>query len=109
MSRNLNPGAPPTAAILTRKLAPRSAPRSAAQSSAASPGGRRGSNAGDLLVLAKVFDDCFERVDDFVLRRPALVEAEFEVEGFGRRAEGEDVVLRAAGLGLGRGVAELLA
>src|SRR4051812_32893005 len=62
-----------------------------------------------LLALAQVLDDRLERVDDLVARGPALVETQLQIEGLGRRAEGEDVVLRAAGLRLGRGVAQLLA
>src|SRR5262249_52736753 len=60
-------------------------------------------------LLPEVAEDGFERLDDLVARRARLGEGDLEVEGLGRRAVGEDVVLRAADLGFLRRVAELLA
>src|SRR4029079_12770833 len=61
-----------------------------------------------LLGLAQLADDGLERLDHFVPRGAALVEAELEVERLGRRPEGEDVVLRASWPRPGRRLAHLL-
>src|SRR6266508_5476329 len=66
------------------------------------------SRGGRLFGLAEVANDRFERVDDFVPAGAALGKADFEVERFGRRPVGEDVVLGAPRPRLGGGGAQLL-
>src|SRR4051812_4518676 len=79
------------------------------------PAGRRspaihqsGSAVVTLFLCPQIFENGLECIDDLVARRPALVEAQFQVEGFGGRLEGEYVMLWAAGLRLGGCIAELL-
>src|SRR5213075_2613465 len=62
-----------------------------------------------LLRAAKLLQDGFERVDDFIPRGAALGERQLQVEGLGRRPVGKDVVLGTTRLRLGGFLPELLA